>query len=140
MSSLMVAGGSIGRSLKGFVLSYVQFFHLLQQIVNTTSGPYERIQQLQAERDRIDHEMEQIRQGNFTKPSDTQLKADLPAAVQAALDAGEYKDWRIDDIDHIEREVGKAPDGNYYDFDLESGNKEVDVRIHENGELEVIPD
>lgn len=38
----------------------LQFFYLLQQIVNTTSGPYERIQQLQAERNKIDQEIEQI--------------------------------------------------------------------------------
>jgi len=52
----------------------LQFFHLLQQIVNTTSGPYERIQQLQEERNKIDQEIEQIRKGNFVKPSGTQIK------------------------------------------------------------------
>ena len=44
----------------------LQFFALLQQIVNTTSGPHERIKQLQEEHNKIDKEIEQIRQGNFT--------------------------------------------------------------------------
>lgn len=62
----------------------VQFFHLLQQIVNTTSGPYERLQQLQADRDKIDKEMEQIRQGNFVKPSNTQIKENYFLAEETA--------------------------------------------------------
>ncbi|MCW3464386.1 DUF3375 domain-containing protein [Chitinophaga nivalis] len=62
----------------------IQFFHLLQQIVNTTSGPYERIQQLQAERNRIDKQIEQIQQGNFLKPSGTQVKEDYFLAEETA--------------------------------------------------------
>lgn len=62
----------------------LQFFHLLKQIVNTTSGPYERIQQLQEERAKIDNEIEQIRQGNFTKPSSTQLKENYFLAEETA--------------------------------------------------------
>lgn len=62
----------------------LQFFHLLQQIVNTTSGPYERIRQLQAERDKIDREIEQIQQGNFVKPSDTQIKENYFLAEETA--------------------------------------------------------
>ncbi|ATN05958.1 hypothetical protein CRN76_11370 [Chryseobacterium indologenes] len=62
----------------------IQFFRLLQQIVNTTSGPYERIQQLQEERRKIDQEIEQIRQGNFEQPSDTQLKENYFLAEETA--------------------------------------------------------
>jgi hypothetical protein len=62
----------------------IQFFHLLQQIVNTTSGPYERIQQLQEERKKIDKEIEQIKQGNFVKPSNTQLKENYLLAEETA--------------------------------------------------------
>ncbi|EJL70719.1 DUF3375 domain-containing protein [Chryseobacterium populi] len=62
----------------------IQFFDLLQRIVNTTSGPYERIQQLQEERRKIDQEIEQIRQGNYTKPSDTQLKENYFLAEETA--------------------------------------------------------
>lgn len=62
----------------------IQFFHLLKQIVNTTSGPYERIQQLQEERSKIDKEIEQIRQGNFVKPSNTQVKENYFLAEETA--------------------------------------------------------
>jgi hypothetical protein len=62
----------------------LQFFHLLQQIVNTTSGPYERIQHLQEERKKIDDEIEQIRQGNFVKPSETQIKENYFLAEETA--------------------------------------------------------
>lgn len=62
----------------------LQFFHLLQQIVNTTSGPYERIQQLQAQRSKIDQEIDQIRKGNFVKPSETQIKENYYLAEETA--------------------------------------------------------
>jgi hypothetical protein len=62
----------------------LQFFSLLQQIVNKTAGPYERIQQLQEERKKIDLEIEQIKQGNFSKPTDTQLKEDYFLAEETA--------------------------------------------------------
>ncbi len=62
----------------------LQFFSLLQQIVNTTSGPYERIQQLQEERKKIDREIEQIKLGNFVPPSETQTKENYFLAEEAA--------------------------------------------------------
>ncbi|WP_159468840.1 DUF3375 domain-containing protein [Dyadobacter sp. 3J3] len=62
----------------------IQFFHLLQQIVNTTSGPNERIQQLQQERNRIDKEIEKIGQGDFVKPSSTQVKENYFLAEETA--------------------------------------------------------
>lgn len=62
----------------------LQFFHLLQQIVNSTSGPNDRIRQLQAERTRIDLEIEQIRQGNFVQPTDTQIKENYFLAEETA--------------------------------------------------------
>lgn len=62
----------------------LQFFTLLQQIVNTTSGPYERIQQLQEERAKIDKEIEQIKLGNFVRPSGTQLKETYFLAEETA--------------------------------------------------------
>lgn len=62
----------------------LQFFSLLQQIVNRTAGPYERIQQLQEERKKIDKEIEQIKKGNYAKPSETQLKEDYFLAEETA--------------------------------------------------------
>lgn len=62
----------------------LQFFSLLQQIVNKTAGPYERIQQLQEERKRIEDEIEQIKKGNYARPTDTQLKEDYYLAEETA--------------------------------------------------------
>lgn len=62
----------------------LQFFSLLQQIVNRTAGPYERIQQLQAEKKKIDEEIERIKKGKYTKPSETQLKEDYYLAEETA--------------------------------------------------------
>jgi len=62
----------------------LQFFSLLQQIVGKTAGPYERIQQLQEDRKKIDQEIESIRKGNYIKPSDTQLKEDYLLAEETA--------------------------------------------------------
>ena len=62
----------------------LQFFNLLQQIVNTTSGPHERIQQLQEERNKIDKEIQQIKQGNYNRPSETHLKENYFLAEETA--------------------------------------------------------
>ncbi len=62
----------------------LQFFSLLQQIVNKTAGPYERIQQLLEERKKIDEEIEKIKQGNHAKPSDTQIKEEYFLAEETA--------------------------------------------------------
>jgi len=62
----------------------LQFFSLLQQIVNRTAGPYERIQQLQTERKKIDEEIESIKKGNYARPTDTQLKEDYYLAEETA--------------------------------------------------------
>lgn len=62
----------------------LQFFTLLQQIANTTSGPYERIQQLREERLKIDQEIEQIERGNFVQPPETQLKENYLLAEETA--------------------------------------------------------
>jgi hypothetical protein len=62
----------------------LQFFTLLQQIVNTNSGPYERIKLLEEERKKIDQEIEQIKKGNYTRPSDTQVKENYLLAEETA--------------------------------------------------------
>ena len=62
----------------------LQFFSLLQKMVNKTAGPYERIQQLQEERKKIDDEIEKISKGNYTQPNDTQLKEDYFLAEETA--------------------------------------------------------
>lgn len=62
----------------------LQFFQLLQQIVNTTAGPSERIAQLQEERKRIDKEIRQLQEGNYAAPSETQLKENYFLAEETA--------------------------------------------------------
>jgi hypothetical protein len=62
----------------------LQFFSLLKQIVNSTAGPYERVQQLLLERKKIDEEIERVRAGNFSKPTDTQVKEDYLLAEETA--------------------------------------------------------
>lgn len=62
----------------------LQFFNLLQQIVNTNSSPYERIKLLEEERKKIDKEIEQIKQGNYIPPSDTQVKENYLLAEETA--------------------------------------------------------
>jgi hypothetical protein len=62
----------------------LQFFTLLQQITSKTSGPEDRILQLQEERRKIDEEIEQIGKGNFVLPSSTQLKENYFLAEETA--------------------------------------------------------
>lgn len=51
-------------------------------------------------------------------------KSSVPAVVLNALEASEYSSWQIDDIDHY-----LMPAGEYYLFELESGNREVELKI-----------
>ena len=62
----------------------LQFFALLQKIVNRTAGPHERIQQLQQERKKLDEEIEKIKNGDYAEPGDTQLKEDYFLAEETA--------------------------------------------------------
>lgn len=55
-------------------------------------------------------------------------KAEIPSVVISALEASEYGAYRIDDIDYFE-----TPSGNYYLFELESGSREVHLKINLQG-------
>ena len=57
-------------------------------------------------------------------------KADVPEVVLNALTASEYGAWRIDDID-----MYQTADGDYYLFELESGSREIDLKINTNGNI-----
>lgn len=54
--------------------------------------------------------------------------SDVPDVVMNALKSSEYKDYRIDDVD-----VYDTPQGLFYKFELESGNKEVNVFYKADG-------
>ncbi len=62
----------------------LQFFSLLQQIVNKTAGPHERIKQLQEQQAKLTEEIEKIKKGDYIKPSETQLKEDYFLAEETA--------------------------------------------------------
>lgn len=52
----------------------------------------------------------------------------LPVAVTDAISASQYSGYRVDDAEFFE-----TPAGNYYLIELEQGNREVKVKISENG-------
>ncbi len=60
-------------------------------------------------------------------------KTSVPQNVMNALQASEYGNYSIDDIYLID-----TPESSYYYFELESGLKDIDIKITENGDIEVI--
>ena len=57
-------------------------------------------------------------------------KDQVPAIVMNALQASEYKNYTIDDIDLIEK-----PEGTFYVFDLEQGDNDVKVTFDSEGNI-----
>ena len=55
----------------------------------------------------------------------------LPEAVKAAFEASEYADWRIDDIDKVERDGMET----IYVIEVEQRDNEVDLYYTEDGTL-----
>ena len=55
----------------------------------------------------------------------------VPAIVMNALKASDYKNYRIEDIDQIEK-----PAGTFYLFELEQGDNDVEVTISTEGNIE----
>jgi len=56
--------------------------------------------------------------------------ADVPDVVMTALNASEYKNYKIDDVEVLEN-----PSGLFYVFELESGNQEVYLTIKSDGTI-----
>lgn len=56
--------------------------------------------------------------------------ADMPQAVKSTFEASEYATWRIDDIDHY-----KTTTNEFYLLELESGNREVHLKIDPEGNI-----
>lgn len=61
-------------------------------------------------------------------------KDQVPAIVMNALQASEYKNYTIDDIDLIEK-----PEGTFYVFDLEQGDNDVEVTFDSEGNIKSTP-
>ncbi|MDR2928368.1 MAG: PepSY-like domain-containing protein [Cytophagaceae bacterium] len=59
-------------------------------------------------------------------------KSEVPESIMNILANSEYGSYKIDDIDFYE-----TPTGNYYKFELELNNKDIDVIIDLNGNLKV---
>lgn len=59
--------------------------------------------------------------------------ADVPEQITQVLKRSEYGSYRIDDVDFYQ-----TPQGDYYRFELESGAKEVNVKITTDGVLTVV--
>lgn len=57
-------------------------------------------------------------------------QASVPENVMTALGETPYAGWHIDDVDYCETATV-----NYYQFELESGNQEVDLKIDVNGNV-----
>ena len=55
----------------------------------------------------------------------------VPAIVMNALKASDYKNYRIEDINQIEK-----PAGTFYLFELEQGDNDVEVTISAEGNIE----
>lgn len=58
--------------------------------------------------------------------------AALPAAVKQSFETSLYKDWRVDDVDKLER---SDTDGPVYVIEVEQGETDVDLYYSETGVL-----
>ncbi len=54
----------------------------------------------------------------------------LPQAVSAIINDAQYAGYRIDDADFVE-----TSQGNYYLLELEKRNREINVKVSENGNI-----
>ena len=73
------------------------------------------------------------------KMTETDIKYDsLPAAVASSFKSGPYADWRVDDVDMVER-LGMPT---LYIIEVEKGKNEVELYYFEDGRLfkEVVDD
>lgn len=62
---------------------------------------------------------------------------DLPPAVKTSFEAGEYKLWRVEDIDMVQRKDIET----IYIIEVEQGNQEYDLYYTEDGTLvKAVPD
>ncbi len=56
--------------------------------------------------------------------------ADVPETVKEVLSGSQYGGWRVDDVDFYD-----TPAVDYYKFELESGDREADLRIDTQGNI-----
>lgn len=104
-----------------------------------THYPTARIVEVETERDRIEVDIvdgKVARELTFTLAGEwTQTKTEIrtlevPPQILAVLAGSQYGSWRVDDVDFIE-----TPTVDYYLFELESGDREVHLKIDTNGTI-----
>ncbi len=57
--------------------------------------------------------------------------AELPETVKASFTSGNYKDWRVDDVDKFEH----RDTGTFYVLDVEKGNQDYDLYYSPDGTM-----
>lgn len=62
----------------------LQLFSILKQLVNNTASPYERIKKLEADRIKLDKEIEDAKKGIYEKTDDTRIREDYLLAEETA--------------------------------------------------------
>lgn len=62
----------------------LQLFSILKQMVNNTASPYERVKKLEADRIKLDKEIEDAQKGIYEKTDDTRLREDYLLAEETA--------------------------------------------------------
>jgi len=67
--------------------------------------------------------------GNWMETEYEIKKADIPAVVQATLDA-DFLGYKVE-----EAEVSETTDGKFYEFEIEKGKTEKEITIDESGKI-----
>ena len=113
-----------------------------EEIVNVLYEKYPNAQRVDWELQR-DHYVADFRDNNIEKEAWFNTKGewvmtesdipfeDLPQAIQTAFGESEYKDWRVDDVDMLERVEMET----MYVIEVEKGKQEFDLFYAENGTL-----
>ena len=113
-----------------------------EEIVNVLYEKYPNAQRVDWELQR-NHYVADFRDNNIEKEAWFNTKGewvmtesdipfeDLPQAIQTAFGESEYKDWRVDDVDMLERVEMET----MYVIEVEKGKQEFDLFYAENGIL-----
>ncbi len=75
--------------------------------------------------------------GNWYQTETDISFAELPETIKNSFQSGEYKDWRIDDVDMFEQKDSEP----FYILDVEKGNQDYDLHYSIDGTLiKAVPD
>jgi len=113
-----------------------------EKIVNALHEKYPNAQRVEWElknnhyvadfyQDNIEKEAWINTKGEWVMTESDILFKDLPQAIQSSFNESEYKDWKIDDVDMLER----AELETVYVIEIEKGKQEFDLYYAEDGTL-----